>query len=145
MDIFVFIYLPGQTKAVPAGLFEYAPDQSLGMFRYGNRYLLREDALPVDQEILQLFLHGSSLGGARPQCVIGDQGGLWLAKFPDVQDRWNHARIEWATMLLAKKCKVIVPAMRILSTQMGDVLLSRRFDRDSTARGFFRHGYPKRY
>ena len=243
MDIFVYIYLPGQTEAVPAGIFEYDPDQSLGMFRYGNRYRQRKDAVPVDpialplggniktcetnsglygafrdaspdmwgrlvtakalkvppeslnegeyllhssglrvgnldfrsspkfpepehtvptlrdidelidaasrirndqpvdQEILQLFLHGSSLGGARPKCVIQDQGSLWIAKFPDVQDRWNHARVEWATMLLAKKSGVNVPEMRIMSTEMGDVLLSGRFDRENAANGFSRHGY----
>lgn len=54
MDIFVYIYLPGQTEAVPAGIFEYDPDQSLGIFRYGNRYRQRKDAVPVDPIALPL-------------------------------------------------------------------------------------------
>ena len=243
MDIYVFIYLPGQTEAVPAGLLEYDPGEASGFFRYGQRYQNRKDALPVDpislpldnnisvcrtngglygafrdaspdrwgrlvtakhlrvppeslnegdfllrstglragnldfrtsldafepeydvpivkhlgelidaakrirqdqpveKDLLLLFKHGSSLGGARPKCVVQDQDSLWVAKFPDIQDRWNYPRLEWATMLLAKKCGIIVPEMRIVSTDMGDVLLSKRFDREPAHDGFARHGY----
>ena len=247
MDIYVFIYLPGQTKAIPAGLLEYHPGdastEASGSFRYGDRYRNRKEALPVDpvslplsgeisvcrtnkglhgafrdsvpdmwgrlvtakqlkappeslnegdfllhstglrvgnldfrpsldapepeyaiptqrdleelidaarrirqdkpvdEDLLQLFLHGSSLGGARPKCVVQAQGSLWVAKFPDVDDRWNYARVEWATMCLAGKCGVVIPEMRIALTEMGDVLLSKRFDREPGQDGFARHGY----
>ncbi len=243
MDIYVFIYLPGQTKAVPAGLFEYDPGRCVGMFSYGHRYAQRDDARPVDPvslpldlpaapceinrglygalrdaspdmwgrlvtakalkippeslnesdyllhssglrvgnldfrispdapepqldspavgnledlleaaerikadqsvdaQLLQLFQHGTSLGGARPKCTIEDQHCLWVAKFPDSQDRWNHPRVEWATLLLAQHCGIIIPELRMFRTRVGDVLLSRRFDREPGSSGYARHGY----
>ena len=45
---FVYITLPGETKAVTAGRFELTKDRNgtpLGKFVYGKSYLAREDAL----------------------------------------------------------------------------------------------------
>ena len=51
---YVFIYLPGETIAVPAGIFTHYPDDGIGRFAYGLRYLERPNALPVDPVALQL-------------------------------------------------------------------------------------------
>lgn len=51
---YVFIYLPGETVAVPAGIFTHYPDDGIGHFAYGLRYLERPNALPVDPVSLQL-------------------------------------------------------------------------------------------
>jgi serine/threonine-protein kinase HipA len=50
----VFIYLPGHTTAVPAGIFTHDADAGIGRFDYGRRYLERPDALPVDPIALPL-------------------------------------------------------------------------------------------
>lgn len=54
--ITVFIYLPGQTVAVPAGIFTHDRDLEIGTFGYGRRYQIREDALPADPVALPLGL-----------------------------------------------------------------------------------------
>ncbi len=51
---YVFIYLPGETVAVPAGIFTHYPDDGIGRFAYGLRYLERSNALPVDPVALRL-------------------------------------------------------------------------------------------
>ncbi|MBI9082078.1 MAG: HipA domain-containing protein [Desulfobacterales bacterium] len=56
--IIVFIYLPGETTAVPAGIFTHEDDPGIGAFAYGRRYLERENALAVDPVALPL---GSNL------------------------------------------------------------------------------------
>ncbi len=52
--IYVFIYLPGDTVAVPAGIFTHYPDDGIGRFAYGLRYRERRNALAVDPVALQL-------------------------------------------------------------------------------------------
>jgi serine/threonine-protein kinase HipA len=54
MKAYVFIYLPGETVAVPAGIFTHYPDDGIGRFAYGLRYLERPNALPVDPVALPL-------------------------------------------------------------------------------------------
>lgn len=243
MDVFVFIYLPGQVRATPAGRFRYDPAARIGRFDYGRKYLTLPDALPVDllelplagpiapartndglygafrdalpdfwgrlvlekrlgvsmeaisadrmllhsdasrvgnldfrespeaeeapfappaverlEDILEaasvaeqgaalsphmqaLLRQGTSMGGARPKCLVEDASGLWLAKFPSIHDRWNNARVEMATMNLAASCGIRVPAMRLVRAGNADVLLLERFDRQKTPEGYTRLGY----
>jgi serine/threonine-protein kinase HipA len=243
MDVFVFIYLPGQVRATPAGRFRYDPAARVGRFDYDRKYLALPDALPVDplelrlagpiapartndglygvfrdalpdfwgrlvlekrlgismeaisadrmlihsdasrvgnldfrdspeaaeapfeppaverlEDILEaasaaeqgaalsphmqaLLRQGTSMGGARPKCLVEDASGLWLAKFPSLHDRWNNARVEMATMNLAASCGIRVPAMRLARIGNADVLLLERFDRQKTPEGYTRLGY----
>ena len=60
-EIIVFIYLPGETVAVPAGIFTHDSDASVGTFTYGERYLKRENAMPVDPVSLQLGVSSSAV------------------------------------------------------------------------------------
>jgi serine/threonine-protein kinase HipA len=78
---YVFIYLPGETTAVPAGIFTHYPDDGIGRFAYGRRYLDRPNAMPVDPVALPL--------GARPRDVTTN-GGLYGAFRDASPDYWGR-------------------------------------------------------
>ncbi len=239
----VFMYLPGETVAVPAGIFTHDSDSGIGSVAYGRKYLERPNALPVDpvalplgrppmdvtsnnglygafrdaspdhwgrmviaaeqkvppealtemdfllaanatrvgnldfrktpespepvlepphfntlaklmdaasrieageevsRHLLRLLRQGTSVGGARPKCTVEWDGVLWIAKFPAKDDTLNISRIEYATMTLAAKCGIRVPAMRLQSVGEKDVLLVRRFDREKAKGGWVRTGF----
>ena len=52
--LIVFVYLPGETVAVPAGIFTHDSRLSLGSFSYGLRYLERSNCIAVDPVALPL-------------------------------------------------------------------------------------------
>ncbi len=239
----VFIYLPGESVAVPAGIFTHEGDLQIGTFAYGRKYLERNNALPVDpaalplglspravttnkglygafrdaapdywgrlviaaerkvppeafsemdflldanatrvgnldfritpndpepsldpphfnrlEEVLdaaskieageevsrprlRLLRQGTSVGGARPKCTIEWQDALWIAKFPARGDTLNIPRIEYATMKLAGKCGIRIPALRLQPVGETHVLLVRRFDREKHPEGWVRKGF----
>jgi serine/threonine-protein kinase HipA len=69
-------------------------------------------------------------GGARPKATVRDETGLlWLAKFPARGDHFDVARAECCTLLLAKRCGLNVPQVRVQDIGGKSVLLIRRFDR----------------
>jgi serine/threonine-protein kinase HipA len=94
-------------------------------------------ALAVQLE--ELLQPGTSLGGARPKNVVEDDEGLWVAKFPAKGDRWNFARVEAATLALARECEIRTPRTRIVEVDGRDVLLVERFDRKRVPEGYLRH------
>ena len=98
-----------------------------------------EDLLdgPDAQQIYEL-LGGTSMGGARPKTVIEDNDGLWIAKFNRADDRWNHARIEHAMLVLARTCGVRTAESRVTRIGDRDALLVKRFDREKTQAGYRR-------
>ena len=56
-ECFVYITLPGETKAVTAGRFSLTRDRqgtALGRFVYGQSYLKRVDCVPIDPVELKL-------------------------------------------------------------------------------------------
>jgi serine/threonine-protein kinase HipA len=91
------------------------------------------------QQIQELLLEGTSMGGARPKAVVEDSNSLWIAKFSSPQDRWNHPRVEHALLNLAKSCGLNVADSKIANVAGKDVLLVRRFDRGHTKSGYRRH------
>ena len=93
---------------------------------------------PVPDDILQMFNYGSSMGGARPKAVVEDDSGLWLAKFKARTDRFDYARVEAATLLLAEACGIDVPAVRTERVGDSTVFLIKRFDREKTPAGYLR-------
>jgi len=241
--ITVFIYLPGESVAVPAGIFTHEGDLQIGTFAYGRKYSERKNALPVDpaalplgltpgavttnkglygafrdaapdywgrlviaaerkvppealsetdflldanatrvgnldfritpndpepslepphfnrleevldaaskidageeisRHLLHLLRQGTSVGGARPKCTVEWQDALWIAKFPARGDTLNIPRIEYATMTLAGKCGIRIPALRLQSVGETSVLLVRRFDREKHQEGWVRKGF----
>lgn len=114
------------------------------LLREADRYI--RDAAPASSvdsavaEQVEALLHpGTSLGGARPKNVVEDDDGLWVAKFPHPDDRWNFPRVEAATLALARECGLQVAESRLQSVAGRDVLLVKRFDRVKSADGYLRH------
>ncbi len=92
----------------------------------------------VPAPVLQMFLYGSSMGGARPKAVVEDDSGLWLAKFRSRNDKFNYARVEAATLTMARACGIDAPPVRIERAANSDIFMIRRFDREKTDRGYTR-------
>jgi serine/threonine-protein kinase HipA len=81
-------------------------------------------------ELALLLSAGSSPGGARPKAVVFDEttNTHFLAKFPSVKDLVDVVKIEAATMSLAAKAGLVVPATRVAQCASKHVLLVERFD-----------------
>ena len=96
------------------------------------------------EQVQELLLLGTSMGGARPKVVVEDRGpdggapALWLAKFNRIDDRFNHARVEHAMLRLAAECGLTAAESRVVQVGERDVLLVRRFDRAHTEAGYRR-------
>ena len=102
---------------------------------------LVKDDLPNDpqaQQVQDLMLLGTSMGGARPKAVVQDDDSLWVAKFNTAGDRWNNTRVEHAMLRLARECGVTPAESKIETVGGKDVLLVKRFDREKTAKGYMR-------
>lgn len=98
-----------------------------------------EAHLPVAEQVEALVNPGTSLGGARPKNVVEDEDGLWVAKFPHPDDRWNNTRVEGAMLALARECGLRVAQSRVQVVGGRDVLLIKRFDREKKDGGYLRH------
>lgn len=143
----------------------YAPDDRAGAIGFGRssvppapkrqfnktlqlgKLVGLADAIIADEDVAQgpeadqvedLMLIGTSMGGARPKAVVEDEDGLWIAKFNRPDDKWNHARVEHAMLVLARTCGIHSAQSRIVSVGGRDVLLVKRFDREKTAGGYTR-------
>ena len=102
---------------------------------------LVKDEIPNDpqaQQVQDLMLLGTAMGGARPKAVVQDGAGLWIAKFNREDDRWNNTRVEHAMLRLARECGLATAESRIETVGGKDVLLVKRFDRERTAKGYTR-------
>lgn len=104
-----------------------------------------QNGLPVNTALRLLLNQGSSgIGGMRPKCTVSDEShALWLAKFPDKTDSYNAVLVEYATMSLAAKAGIDVPALKVLTIANKSVLLIERFDRryDEGQKGYARKGF----
>jgi serine/threonine-protein kinase HipA len=102
------------------------------------------DALLADEpprdaaHVEELLLLGTSMGGARPKVVVESDDALWLAKFNRMDDRWNMARVEHATLQLARQCGLQTAESQIARIGGRDVLLVKRFDRTRVKDGYTR-------
>jgi len=93
---------------------------------------------PEAQQVRDLMLLGTSMGGARPKAVVQDDDGLWVAKFNRPDDRWNNTRVEHAMLRLARACGITAAESKIETVGGKDVLLVKRFDREKTPKGYTR-------
>lgn len=103
--------------------------------------IIADEELPETPELNQvedLMLLGTSMGGARPKTVVEDNDGLWLAKFGRTDDKWNHARTEHAMLELARACGINSVQSRVETVAGRDVLLVKRFDREKSGTGYLR-------
>ena len=103
--------------------------------------IVANEELPADvanEQVENLILIGTSMGGARPKAVVEDDDGLWIAKFNRPDDPWNNARVEHAMLTLAQACGLSTADSRLKSIAGRDVLLVKRFDRERTQAGYLR-------
>ena len=79
--ITVFIYLPGEAVAVPAGIFTHNENLGIGLFSYGRKYVKRKKAMPLDPIALPL--------GYQPKEVTTNKGlyGTFRDSAPDYWGR----------------------------------------------------------
>lgn len=103
--------------------------------------IIRDEGLPQDpdaQQAQEFMDGGTSMGGARPKAVVEDDGALWIAKFNRPDDKWNHARVERAMLMLARECGISTAATKPVTIGDRDALLIKRFDRQSSEKGYQR-------
>ena len=103
--------------------------------------IINDEPLPNEQDkeqVYDLLLIGTSMGGARPKTVVEDDEGLWIAKFNRDDDKWNSARVEHAMLLLARACGLTTASSAVVQVGERDVLLVKRFDREKTGKGYTR-------
>ncbi|WP_141332799.1 type II toxin-antitoxin system HipA family toxin [Myxococcus sp. AB025B] len=101
---------------------------------------IEQGLAPSTPQLDSLIQPGSSLGGARPKNVVEDDEGLWVAKFPSRNDRWNNAVVEAGMLRLAQECGLRAAFGRVLCVAGQDILLVRRFDRERVdGGGYLRH------
>ncbi len=90
---------------------------------------VENDRTALPENLRQMLLDGSSMGGARPKATVEIEGRLWLAKFNRSDDVINQAQLEYASSLLAKDAGINTSNYRLESVGGKDVLLVERFDR----------------
>ena len=128
----------GQDPPAPARDFNRIIQ--LGELREAARII--EDGAPAEElrdQVRRVLQPATSLGGARPKNTVEDDAGLWVAKFPAREDRWNSAAVEAAMLRLATRCDIRVPELRIERLDDESILLLRRFDRENVDGGYHRH------
>ncbi|TIT93456.1 MAG: type II toxin-antitoxin system HipA family toxin, partial [Mesorhizobium sp.] len=99
-----------------------------------------KDADPeLVRRLEQLNLAGTSMGGARPKAVVEDDQGLWIAKFPRHDDRFDIPRAEHAMLRLAQEAGISAAESKLAVIGDRPVLLVKRFDREKADGGYLRH------
>ncbi|MES9830280.1 MAG: type II toxin-antitoxin system HipA family toxin [Candidatus Thiodiazotropha sp.] len=97
-----------------------------------------EQGVPLTPELDQALFHGSSIGGARPKALIGDQGVKCVAKFSSSTDLYSVVKAEYIAMRLAALAGINVAPVNLVQAAQKDILLIERFDREKTAKGWTR-------
>lgn len=119
-----------ETKDRPGPDALFRPFASLqDMQRIARAVENGESADALGNELGTVFFdRGASLGGARPKTLVYDEGREWLAKMPRGNDPFNNPLAESVALSMAAAAGIDVPAHKLVSTGMGDVLLVERFD-----------------
>lgn len=101
-----------------------------------------EETGKLPYEVLESLEPGTSMGGARPKVTVEDNHRIYLAKFPEKQDKHNMQRIEYATLELARAAGLQVCGTRMEPVGKAEVLMLLRFDREwnPDAHSYVRHG-----
>lgn len=86
--------------------------------------------IALDPEVIRLAMPGASLGGVRPKTVVMHEGMEHIAKFARSDDLFNVPLAEYATMRLAHRAGISVPAFELIDIDGHPVFLIERFDRD---------------
>jgi len=122
--------------------FAAPPMASLRELEYAAIQIEKDDNIDSDEYyrwLKMLNAPGSSLGGARPKaCVADEQGHLWIAKFPNVNDTYDVGAWEMVCyeLALAAGVDMFPSEIRQFSSQH-HTFLTKRFDREGEKRLHF--------
>ncbi len=131
----------GLNQSPPAPRREFNKTLALDKLQALADAIVADEELPEGagaDQVQDLMLIGTSMGGARPKVIVEDEEGLWIAKFNTAQDRWNSARVERAMLVLARNCGLQSSESKVVTVAGRDVLLVKRFDREKTKYGYLR-------
>ena len=122
--------------------FSAPPMASLRELEHAAMQIEKDDNIDSDEYyrwLKMLISPGSSLGGARPKaCVKDEQGHLWIAKFPNLNDTHDVGAWEMVCYELALAAGVDMFPSEISQFSSGHhTFLTKRFDRDGEKRLHF--------
>ncbi len=122
--------------------FAAPPMASLRELEHAAMQIEKDDNIDSDEYyrwLKMLISPGSSLGGARPKaCVTDEQGHLWIAKFPNLNDTHDVGAWEMVCYELALAAGVDMFPSEIRQFSSGHhTFLTKRFDRDGEKRLHF--------
>jgi len=121
--------------------FQHAPDTY--MARGGTNATLDdlavaaeavERGLPVNPDLVDALVHGTSVGGARPKALLRDGERHLIAKFSSTSDTYRVVQGEFVAMELARRAGLDVAGVELTRSHGREVLLVHRFDRDASGR-----------
>lgn len=110
------------------------PFARLRSLEYASLQLERSDA-PEDKDYMNwlnlLINPGGSLGGARPKAgILGEDGNLWIAKFPSANDDIDKGAWEMVVHDLAANVGISVPEAQLKRyNSKHHTYITKRFDR----------------
>lgn len=122
--------------------FAAPPMASLRELEYAAIQIEKDDNIDSDEYyrwLKMLISPGSSLGGARPKASVTDeQGHLWIAKFPNLNDTHDVGAWEMVCyeLALAAGVDMFPSEIRQFSSQH-HTFLTKRFDRQGEQRLHF--------
>ncbi|MGZ9896920.1 type II toxin-antitoxin system HipA family toxin [Shewanella gaetbuli] len=122
--------------------FAAPPMTSLRELEHAAMQIEKDDNIDTDEYyrwLKMLISPGSSLGGARPKaCVTDEQGHLWIAKFPNLNDTHDVGAWEMVCYELALTAGIDMFPSEIRQFSSGHhTFLTKRFDRDGEKRLHF--------
>ena len=88
-----------------------------------------EQGIALSPDLDQALLHGTALGGARPNVLLDDGDRKFIAKFSSSHDLYSVVKAEFIAMRLARKVGLNVATVHLRTAMGKDVLLIERFDR----------------
>jgi serine/threonine-protein kinase HipA len=107
----------------------------LGIDKFSD--LLERDG-PLIGDLEPIFYHGTSIGGARPKCLVDYKGKSTIAKFSLSTDYYPIIKLEYISMRLAKLLGLSVAEVDFMELLNREVLLVERFDRVYTEKGILK-------
>ena len=99
---------------------------------------LVDRGLPLSPELAEALQHGTSIGGARPKCLLRSGERRHVAKFSSSTDAHDAIKAEFVAMRLAATAGLGVARVELVRAMNKDVLLVGRFDRELAEAGWTR-------
>ena len=94
--------------------------------------------LALSPGLAEALQHGTSIGGARPKCLVRSGERRQVAKFSSSTDAYSVIKAEFVAMRLAAIAGLDVARVELARAMGKDVLLVGRFDRELTKKGWTR-------